>query len=160
MDVCEKFFSNIDSAVKRAYQDAGFSAADKATPERELLTTGAIPPVLQPAIISILVNTVPAIRPEIDRMRLYLHDYSWLGICDDKMTAKFAQTYDVDVLKRTIVKNDNPKAKRRCVRCCSISGDVSSPRSFASFRMLAKTGMLRTCTCGGTWYIERSELDA
>ncbi|KAL1954471.1 hypothetical protein VTO42DRAFT_1147 [Malbranchea cinnamomea] len=160
VDVYEKCLAGIDSAVKHAYQDAGFSPADKAISERELLTIGTIPPVLQPAVCNILANTVPMIRPEIDRMRLYLNDYSWLGICDDRMTAKFTQTYDVDVLKRSIVKRDGLRAKRKCVRCCSISEDLSPPRSFASFRMLAKTGMLRTCTCGGNWVIEKHEVQA
>lgn len=156
VDVYEKFLSGVDSAVRHAYQDAGFNAADKATPERELLTTGAVPPVLQPAVTSILVNTVPIVRPETDRMRLYTHDYSWLGICGDRMTAKFTKSFDVDVLRRTVVRNDKPKAKRRCVRCCSVSEDISSPKSFALFRMLAKTGMWRTCTCSGTWFLEKS----
>jgi mediator of RNA polymerase II transcription subunit 16 len=161
VDAYERLLANIDSIVKHGYQTAGFSTADRATPEREMLINGAIPPVLQPAVTSILCNTMPLIRPGVDRLRLFVADYSWLGISDDDMTEKFRKSYDVDIVKRTVVPAKNGvsgkamQPKRRCVRCCSVSEDVNAPRSVPALRMLAKTAILRSCPCGGSWALEK-----
>src|SRR5215471_6858865 len=43
VDVCEKILFNVDKVVKHAYQNAGYSEADRASSERELLITSHIP---------------------------------------------------------------------------------------------------------------------
>ncbi|PGH30262.1 hypothetical protein GX50_06980 [[Emmonsia] crescens] len=158
-DVCEKMLAHIDSLVTRSYQAAGFGNAERNAPEREMLITCSIPPVLQSAVTSILTETMPLIvRPEVDRMALALYDYSWLGIGDDKRTELFKRTHDVDILKRNVGRLLDPTvAKRRCVRCCEISEDVSFPRSVSMYRWIVKIGVLRTCVCGGSFAMENVE---
>ncbi|EEH45765.2 uncharacterized protein PADG_01915 [Paracoccidioides brasiliensis Pb18] len=158
-DVCEKMLAHIDSLVARSYQAAGFSNAERNAPERELLITCSIPSVLQPVIMSILTETMPlVVRPEVDRMALALYDYSWLGIGDDKRTELFKRTHDVDILKRNVGRLlDASVAKRRCVRCCEISEDVSLPRSVGMYRWIGKIGVLRMCVCGGLFAMENVE---
>lgn len=166
VETFEKFLASIDSVVKHAYEDSEFSPADRATPERELLTTGNVPPVLQPAVSGVLTTTVSKIRPDVDRLRLYTYDYSWLGICDDRLTERFAQMHTVDTLNRTVINlddggpnNKGAQPRRRCTRCCSVSEDVGPPQSIPALRMLAKTGILRWCSCGGIWVVEKKTDD-
>ncbi|EDN06886.1 predicted protein [Histoplasma mississippiense (nom. inval.)] len=158
-DVCEKMLTHIDSLVTRSYEAAGFGNAERNAPEREMLITCSIPPVLQPAVMSILTETMPLIvRSEVDRMALALYDYSWLGIGDDKRTELFKRTHDVDILKKNVNKLPDPTvAKRRCVRCCEVSEDTWLPRSASMYRLIGKIGVLRTCVCGGTFAMENVE---
>ncbi|OJD18828.1 hypothetical protein AJ78_01160 [Emergomyces pasteurianus Ep9510] len=158
-DVCEKMLAHIDSLVARSYETAGFGNAERNAPEREMLITCSIPPVLQPAVMSVLAETMAQIvRPEVDRMALALYDYSWLGVGDDKRTEHFKRTHDVDILKRNVSKLLDPTvAKRRCVRCCEISADASLPRSVSMYRWIGKIGVLRTCVCGGSFAMENVE---
>ncbi|KAG5299740.1 RNA polymerase II mediator complex subunit Sin4 [Histoplasma capsulatum G186AR] len=158
-DVCEKMLTHIDSLVTRSYEAAGFGNAERNAPEREMLITCSIPPVLQPAVMSILTETMPLIvRSEVDRMALALYDYSWLGIGDDKRTELFKRTHDVDILKKNVSRLPDPTvAKRRCVRCCEVSEDTWLPRSASMYRLIGKIGVLRTCVCGGTFAMENVE---
>ncbi|KAL2380818.1 hypothetical protein RJZ90_004344 [Blastomyces dermatitidis] len=137
-DVCEKMLAHIDSIVTRTYEAAGFGSAERNAPEREMLITCSIPPVLQPAVMSILTETVPlVVRPGVERMALALYDYSWLGIGDDKRTELFKRTHDVDILKKNVGKVlDATVAKRR---------------------LIGKIGVLRTCVCGGSFAMENVE---
>lgn len=181
IDVYEKFLAGVDSAVRHAYQGAGFGDAERPAPEKELLVNARIPAVLIPAVATLLRQTVPALKQEINRMSIYLADYSWLGFGDDRRTELYRRTRDVDVLKKTplrtspAVANNNNNTehqndsshgggggnkrsavppRRRCVRCCEVSGDVTPPRSFLSFRLIARLGVLRSCICGGMWTLE------
>lgn len=156
VDVYEKLLASIDNVVKQTYQSAGFSNVDRATPERDLLVTGNIPPVLQPAVVTILTKTIPMIRNEANLMQLCLQDYSWLSIGDDQGTRMFKRKFELDILKKIpLTLDDTVKtARRRCVRCCAASGDVTSPKSWASFRMLVRTVVMRSCACGGMWTME------
>ncbi|OJD23025.1 hypothetical protein ACJ73_05625 [Blastomyces percursus] len=158
-DLCEKLLAHIDSIVTRTYEAAGFGNAERNAPEREMLITCSIPPVLQPAVMSIFTETVPlVVRPEVDRMALALYDYSWLGVGDDKRTELFKRTHDVDILKKNVGKVlDATVAKRRCVRCCEVSEDTSLPRSASMYRLIGKIGVLRTCVCGGSFVMENVE---
>ncbi|PGH02542.1 hypothetical protein GX51_04568 [Blastomyces parvus] len=158
-EVCEKMLAHIDSIVTRSYEAVGFDNPERNAPEREMLITCSIPPVLQPAVMAILTETVPlVIRPGVDRMALALYDYSWLGIGDDKRTELFRRTHDVDVLKKNVYKLlDATVAKRRCVRCCEISEDTSLPQSASTYHLIRKIGILRACVCGGAFAMENVE---
>lgn len=161
VDVYEKFLLGIDNVIKHAYQAAGFGNSDRAIPERDLLVTAGVPPVLQPAVVTILTNTMTLIRPDVDLLRLCTWDYSWLGIDDDRLNKMFRERNEVDIIKKVIVRIRESEGtlaqpNRRCVRCCSFSEDTMSPRSLASFRLLVKTVVLRTCVCGGMWAVENS----
>ncbi|KGO75909.1 Mediator complex, subunit Med16 [Penicillium italicum] len=163
IDVYEKFLAGVDSAVKHAYQGAGFGDAERPGPEKELLVNARIPPVLTTAVATLLRQTVPALKSEINRMAIYLGDYIWLGFGNDRRTALYRRQREVDILKKCPLRpplplgNDGrvaPLKKRRCARCCEVSGDTNLPRSLLSFKMIAKLGLLRSCLCGGMWVLE------
>ena len=165
IDVYEKFLAGIDSAIKHAYQGAGFGDVERRGPEKELLVNVRIPPVLVPAVVTLLQHTVPALKSEINRKEIMLGDYSWLGFGSDARTAMYRKNREVDILRKTPlrpplpVERDGkvvmqPQKKRRCVRCCEVSGDTSLPRTLPSFRMIAKLNLLRCCPCGVFWTVE------
>lgn len=168
IDVYEKFLAGVDSAVRHAYHGAGFGDAERPGPEKELLVNARIPPVLVTAVATILRQTVPALKPEIDRLAIYLGDYSWLGFGSDRRTELYKRRRDVDVLKKTPLRpilpagqdgtqNSKPASsqrRRRCARCCEVSSDMHPARSLLSFRMIGKLGLVRSCLCGGMWTLE------
>ena len=189
IDVYEKFLAGVDSAVRHAYQAAAFGEAERPGPEKDLLVHARIQPVFVPAVATVLRQTLSAIKPDIDRMAIYLNDYSWLGFGDDSRTELYRRTRDVDVLKKVPLrhaitpaglKNGNsneenarynnnnnnnvaPPAdyaasqifrRRRCVRCCEVTGDIRFPRTMLAFQMLLKLGLLRSCLCGGMLAVE------
>ncbi|KAL2832149.1 mediator complex, subunit Med16 [Aspergillus cavernicola] len=171
-DVYEKFLAGVDSAVKHAYTGAGFGDTERPTPEKELLVNSRIPPVLVTAVSTILRQTVPAMKTEVDRMAIYMGDYSWLGFGADYRTEVYRRSREVDIIKKMPiarigtgpgagVKNGNGNGngtqghlRRRCVRCCEVSEAVYPPRSVLAFRMIYKLGHLRSCICGGMWNLE------
>lgn len=53
----------------------------------------------------------------------------------------------------SVVKS-GPTSRRRCVRCCEISGDPSSPRSILYFNLALRLQLIRNCLCGGMWTFE------
>lgn len=167
VDVYEKLLAGVDSAVRHAYHGAGFGDIERPVPEKELLVNGQIPPVLVAAVATLLRQTVPTLKPEIDRMSIYLGDYSWLGFGSDDRTQMYKRRRDVDILNKTplltvLPAGDNAgsgkqgyaRRRRRCARCGEVSGDMHPPRSLLSFRMIAKLGLLRSCVCGGMWTLE------
>ncbi|OQE94703.1 hypothetical protein PENNAL_c0003G03368 [Penicillium nalgiovense] len=168
IDVYEKFLAGVDSAVKHAYQGAGFGDAERPGPEKELLVNARIPPVLTTAVATLLRQTVPALKSEINRMAIYLGDYSWLGFGNDRRTALYRKQREVDILKKCPLRPPLPLGidgrvallkKRRCVRCTEVSGDTNLPRSLLSFKMIAKLSLLRSCLCGGMWVLETDTRD-
>lgn len=168
IDVYEKLLVGVDSAVGHAYHGAGYGDAERPGPEKELLVNARVPAVLVTAVATTLRQTVPALKPEIDRMAIYLGDYSWLGIGADPRTEQYKKKRDVDALKKIPLravlpadhggnqssKHPSSQRRRRCARCCEVSGDIHPPRSLLSFRMIAKLGLLRSCLCGGMWALE------
>lgn len=164
IDVYEKFLAGVDSAVKHAYQGAGFGDAERPGPEKELLVNARIPPVLVSAVATLLRQTVPTLKGEINRKNILLNDYSWLGFGTDSRTALYRRQRDVDILKKIPLRPALPvgrdgrvvqvQKRRRCVRCCEVSGDTTLPRSLPYFKMLVKLNLLRACPCGGMWMLE------
>ena len=95
-------------------------------------------------------------------MELCLHDYSWLGVGDDKRTELFKRSHDVDLLKRALIGSDLSQNKplqprRRCVRCCEVTEDISVHKSFFFLKMLAQVGGYRSCICGGIWVMDQGD---
>lgn len=164
LDAYEKFLSDIDKAVKHAYQGAGFGDAERPGPEKELLVNARIPPVLVTAVTEILRQVVPDTKASIDRKDIVLGDYAWLGFGDDPRTVLYRRQRDVDILKKIplrpplaverIGKVVQQQKRRRCVRCGEVSGDVNMPRSLHYFKLVAKLTVLRSCPCGGMWVLE------
>ncbi|KAJ5664605.1 Mediator complex subunit Med16 [Penicillium macrosclerotiorum] len=164
IDKFEKFLAGVDSAVKHAYQNAGFGDAEKPSAEKELLLNARIPPVLVPAVHTLLLQTVPTTKAEINCKHIVLGDYSWLGLGSDARTLMYRRRREVDILKKTPLRPLLPpdratqtQKRRRCVRCCEVSGETVFPRSIPYFKMIAKLNMLRTCPCGGVWIMECTE---
>lgn len=175
-NVYEKFLNSVESAIKNAYQRAGFGDDERRTPEKDLLVNSRIPAVMIPVIVSLFKQTIPTIQTEIDQMAIYLTDYSWLGFCSDRRTEHFRRTRAVDIVKKVplrgfklsnniiqpnitsqITGNGNKtgsSSRRRCVRCCEITGDPSSPRSMLYFQLTLRLQLIRNCLCGGMWMFE------
>lgn len=179
IDMYEKLLAGIDSAIRHSYHGAGFGDTERPGPEKELLVIARIPPVLVNAVSTIFQSVLPPLRNEVDRMAIYLGDYTWLGVGDDQRSEMYRRTRDVDILKKMPLravssssdsdtgslsgKQGNNAAGatgqryRRCVRCCEISGDTKPPRSMLSFQMIARLTLLRSCICGGMWALESSD---
>lgn len=155
-DVYEKLLAQTDNIVKHIYQGVGLDDAGRSSSEKELLVTCKVPNVLLPAVAAVLKKIVPPMRGEVDRMALYLFDYSWLGVGDDKRSELYRRTYDVDVLKKVPVLREPPGNKaqggRRCVRCCGLAEDTVPSRPLLAFRM----GLLKCPICGALWTIENN----
>ncbi|KAE8372148.1 mediator of RNA polymerase II transcription subunit 16 [Aspergillus bertholletiae] len=168
IDVYEKLLAGVDSTVRHVYHGAGFGDNERPGPEKELLVNGRIPPVLVTAVSTILRQTVPALKPEIDRMAIYMGDYSWLGLGSDRRAELYRRTRDVDIIKKIPFRSTpsagsdeaqsgkhNPsQVRRRCVRCCEIMCGAYPPRPQLSSRMMYKLGYVRYCICGGGWTLE------
>ena len=174
VDVYEKFLAGVDSSVRQAYRAASYGEKERPGPENDLIVEGRIAGVLMPAVATSLRQTLPSLRPEIDRMAIYIADYSWLGFGSDPRSELYRRNRDVDILKKIQLlrtstpfadgdnnnngnnnnKGGNVRRCRRCVRCCQITGDTNFPRSMVAFRMFVKLGLLRACLCGGTFAIE------
>lgn len=224
VDVYERLLAGVDSAVRHTYQAAAFGEAERPGPEKELIVNARISPVFIPAVSTILRQTIAALKPEINRMAIYLGDYSWLGFGDDPRSELYRRSRDVDILKKVPLRKPvmlpsssslstttpagigigmgssrkgsiasehtsgkpvisiptpnhptNPTAtttanagntttpsqsqsnrRRRCVRCCEVTGDAAFPRTMLSLRMVLKLGLLRSCLCGGMLAVEPS----
>ncbi|KAF7594100.1 mediator complex subunit [Aspergillus hancockii] len=169
IEVYEKLLAGVDSAVRSVYHGAGFGEAERPGPEKELLVNGRIPPVLVTAVSTILRQTVPALKPEIDRMAIYMGDYSWLGLGSDRRAELYRRSRDVDIIKKIPFRSTTPAAgsdenqggkrnpsqvRRRCVRCCEIMCGAYPPRPLLSSRMMYKLAYVRYCICGGGWTLE------
>ncbi|OJK00380.1 hypothetical protein ASPACDRAFT_1868972 [Aspergillus aculeatus ATCC 16872] len=181
IDVYEKFLAGVDSAVRHAYHGAGFGDAERPGPEKELLVSARIPPVLVTAVSTILRQTIPSLRSDVNRMDIYMRDYSWLGVDSDRRTELYRRTRGLDIIKKipirltpatngaaqpspgeTKSKDGNAATgvaagqplRRRCVRCCEVSEGSYPPRSVLAFRMIFKLGHLRACICCGMWILE------
>lgn len=124
-----------------------------------------IPPVLISAVETLLSQTVPSIRSEINRKDIVLGDYSWLGFGDDPRTAAYQKRRDVDILMKLPLRpvavgrdvsggGAQALRRRRCVRCCEVSGDGGRPRTGPWTKMMHRLNLLRTCACGGAWVME------
>lgn len=100
IDVYEKFLAGVDSAVRHAYHGAGFGDTERPGPEKELLVNARIPPVLVNAVSTIFQTVVPALKSEVDRMVIYLGDYTWLGFGHDRRSELFRRNREVDILKK------------------------------------------------------------
>ncbi|KAE8150072.1 mediator complex, subunit Med16 [Aspergillus avenaceus] len=163
IDVYEKLLAGVDSAVKHVYQGAGFGDAERPGAERELLVNGRVPPVLVTAVSTIFQQTVPTLKPDIDRTAIYMGDYSWLGIGSDRRTEMYRRTREVDLIKKLPFRSDllsagdestkpHPgKVQRRCVRCCESFCGTYPIRPIMSSRMMFKLGYVRYCICTGAW---------
>ncbi|EAA65820.1 hypothetical protein AN1227.2 [Aspergillus nidulans FGSC A4] len=108
-DVYEKLLAGVDSAVKHAYTGAGFGDNERPGPEKELLVSSRIPPVLVPAVSTILRQTVPAMRGEMDRLAIFMGDYGWLGFGNDARSELYRRERDVDIIKKTPIASRSGK---------------------------------------------------
>ncbi|PKY07581.1 mediator of RNA polymerase II transcription subunit 16 [Aspergillus campestris IBT 28561] len=181
VDVYEKFVAGIDSAVRHAYHGAGFGDAERPGPEKELLVNARIPPVLVTAVGTIVRQTLGVIKPEVDRLAIYMADYSWrererevdvvrkmpLRITSSTAAASTAassgsQGNNGGGVGATQQQNQQqqqqqqqPPRRRRCVRCCGLS-DGSTPLRTGpiGYRLIHRLGYVRQCVCGGLWALE------
>ncbi|GAM41433.1 hypothetical protein TCE0_042r14550 [Talaromyces pinophilus] len=154
-NVYEKFLNSVESAIKNAYQRAGFGDDERRTPEKDLLVNSRIPAVMIPVIVSLFKQTIPTIQTEIDQMSIYLTDYSWLGFCSDRRTEHFRRTRAVDIVKKVPLRGFNLSNNIIEPNITSqITSDPSSPRSMLYFQLTLRLQLIRNCLCGGMWTFE------
>jgi mediator of RNA polymerase II transcription subunit 16, fungi type len=188
VETFEKFLAGVDSAVRHAYQGAGFGDNERSAPENQLLVNSRIPAVLVSAVSVVLRQTLPSLSQEIDRLAMYLGDYSWVGFGSDRRTEFYRRTHEIDIVKKIplrkvygtqqskateqqsnsstaataflkaskLEQTDGGRTRRRCVRCCEVSGDIRPPRPSLWLRMIVKLQLVRSCVCGGMWAFDSS----
>lgn len=183
VDVYEKFVAGIDSAVRHAYHGAGFGDAERPGPEKELLVNARIPPVLVTAVGTIFRQTLGVIKPEVDRLAIYMADYSWLGVGGDRRAEAWRREREIDIVRKMplriasssssqahngggVVNQQQqqqqnqqqqlqPPRRRRCVRCCGLSDGTNPLRTGPiGYRLIHRLGYVRQCVCGGLWALE------
>ena len=78
----ERLLGEIDAAIKRRYEDLGYDTEQRAPCEKKMLVDGHVPEELFPVVETLLVGILPRLRDEadLDRVGLFLSDYSWLGM--------------------------------------------------------------------------------
>lgn len=123
-DYFEKFVSDVDEIV------AGTAASPSQDPEARiaeelgLYNSDKIPWYLHQPVVKILTELIPAYEARFDRMKLCMHDYSWLNVLPDERTLRFQTNNEHDSFRRMphrIGSKPTPST-RRCVRCCELSG--------------------------------------
>lgn len=170
INIYEKFLVEIDNAVRFAYQGAGFEDNERRTPEKELLINSRIPAVLVPAVSTLFKQIIPGTKAPIDQMAMCRTDFSWLGLSNDRRTEYYRRTRQVDILRKIPMRRvnlnnnavaesnkdstSNPVTHRRCIRCCEVSGEPSSPRTAQYYRLVLRMQLIRNCLCGGMWTFE------
>jgi mediator of RNA polymerase II transcription subunit 16 len=175
INIYEKFLVELDSAVRFAYQGAGFEDNERRTPEKELLINSRIPAVLVPAVSTLFKQIIPGTKTQINQMATYLTDLSWLGLSTDRRTEYYRRTRQVDILRKIPMRRSNLNndavaesdalqpnkdsastsvTHRRCIRCCEVSGEPSSPRTAQYYRLVLRMQLIRNCLCGGMWTFE------
>lgn len=143
MESLEQLLSGVDKMVHQFYQVRGMTDHDKAETERFLLSHGQIPEVLQDVVPRILQDVLPKTRAKMDRLSLYMEDYSWLGIREDGKTKVFKRDFVVDVHRKRVLRRKGLNRFRKCVRCGSVSADLVRMRHWPQF---LQTQVLR-CVC-------------
>jgi mediator of RNA polymerase II transcription subunit 16, fungi type len=153
MEPLEQLLSGVDKIIQQSYQLSGMSDRDKADTERFILSHGQIPAVLQDVVPRILQDVLPTTRAKMDRLSLYMEDYSWLGIREDRKTKAFKRDYVVDVHRKRVLRRKGLGKVRRCVRCGSVSAELVRVRHWPQYLLKQ---MLR-CVCEDVFAIVGSE---
>jgi mediator of RNA polymerase II transcription subunit 16, fungi type len=143
MESLEQLLSGVEKMTNQFYHIAGMSDRDKADAERFMLAHGQIPDVLLEVVPRILQDVLPMTRGRMDRLALYMEDYSWLGIREDARTKAFRRDFVVDVHRKRVLRRKGLDRFRRCVRCGSVSADLVSMRHWPQY---LQTQILR-CIC-------------
>jgi len=143
MESLEQLLSGVEKLTHQFYHMAGMSDRDKADTERFILAHGQIPDVLLEVVPRILQDVLPMTRGRMDRLALYMEDYSWLGIREDARTKAFRRDFVVDVHRKRVLRRKGLDRVRRCVRCGSVSADMVRMRHWPQY---LQTQMLR-CVC-------------
>lgn len=153
MEPLEQLLSGVEKIIQQSYQLRGMSERDKADTERFILSHGQIPAVLQDVVPRILQDVLPMTRPKMDRLSLYMEDYSWLGIREDRKTKAFHRDYVVDVHRKRVMRRKGLGKVRRCVRCGSISAELVRVRHWPQY---LQNQILR-CVCEDVFAVVGSE---
>lgn len=136
------------------------------------------PPSFQPLVKKLFETDIKNIMTSTNRFDLFFTDFPLLEVDDDvkRLAARKADAKFVDVFKRVefsapeLIKGnatngDESKqlqqageeeaagsghpAYRRCVRCCAVMEDVTSPKMKPGYNFVM--AQQRKCACGGSW---------
>lgn len=143
MEPLEALLSGVEKVVQQFYYVSGMSDREKADSERFILSHGEIPEVLQDVMPRILQDVLPRARMMMDRLSLYMEDYSWLGIREDRRTRSFKNEFVVDVHRKKVMSRKGLERVRKCVRCGSVSADLVRMRHWPQYLQ----SQIMRCVC-------------
>lgn len=173
----EELLGATNIAVKDAYMIAGLSSVPapgqppnmtnshhekRGKLEQMMLYGRDLPIELQPAMLTIMNDTLIKLQREIDQQKLFCYDFSILKIHPSHiaprsrgllgLTCNFLRTplgkfpLSPEILS-TNVENPKERRYRRCVRCATVMEDIVSRNPF----LLMLLSNARKCACGGVW---------
>lgn len=178
----ETVLSNLDKAIKIAYQDQDTSESDRATMEKQMLITTHLPRILLPALDDLFTRSLPRLAAEINPAALYFRDHRWLGLSDDARTRAYVKQHRLDVVRKTPLSLRRrpataattgaaaaaapaPVRLRRCPRCAAFMEDPSTNPAMQARGVGGVGGaagpiwmmLQKTCICGSMWVVVEEE---
>lgn len=141
---------DVSDRVRKAYEDAGTSAAKRSAMELRLLVSGQIPDIMVPVAQHLLGPTLERFQSEAEMSNVHFAYVDWLGLTEDRAADRWRRTHNLDMLRKMILCK---RVKvRRCTRCASVTEDFAyNPHArIAQWVVLAQ----KTCYCGSQWMVE------
>jgi mediator of RNA polymerase II transcription subunit 16, fungi type len=137
-----------DSAVRNAYTSSGISAETRVEIEIAIITEGAIPTELVPALNTLAETILPKIadHPKTDNGKLYFWDTKWLGI---ERPPKAGEK-EYDAARKTPLRNG---VKLRVCRRCGAHMEDIPQEALRQLPQWLHTAQ-RHCYCGDYWWVE------
>ena len=149
MEAFAHLLSDVDKIIQKFYEGAGMTDSQRADNERYILTQGEVPRAMEERVLLHLREILPERRKSMDRLSLYLEDFSWLGTRDDKAALAFRRNFMVDIWRKKILGRKDLGRVRKCVRCGAVSSDVAANRHWPPnmYQMITR------CTCENSFAI-------
>ncbi|PPJ54153.1 hypothetical protein CBER1_01040 [Cercospora berteroae] len=145
----EQMMSEIDTAIRGAYNQSSISAEKRSEVETSMVVDGAIPAELENPINSLLESMLPKLSDNVNLTDLMLWDTRGIGLRNCRQ-AEDGKTYDV--IRKIPMQND--MQRRICRRCGSEMEDISPERLRSEMMNLAWFAHLqRHCLCMNYWLL-------
>lgn len=145
----EHVCAEVSERVRKAYQDAGTSAAERSAIELRLLVSGQIPGILIPVAQHLLGPTFERFQNEAEMSNVYFADVDWLGLTEDHGADQWRRRHKVDMLRKVVLAKD--ARVRRCTRCASVAEDFAmNPHERIAQGVFS---VQKSCYCGSQWMV-------
>lgn len=147
--VFEQLLLEIDSAVRKAYAEAGVDARGRAQIEQAMLVEAEIPDVLLPVLETLFGTLLPKFGERVDGVKIFSTQTAWVGAGDESGNEQDSGRGGriVDVVRKVDVSKG---AKiRKCRRCGSLVEDLWEERGLMPWIYASQ----RSCVCLSHWVI-------